>query len=266
MHCRFIIYLLLISFGLAKATFAAENSAEERRVYKVGVEDISYYPIQDFKHEPGRGAVKEILDRFSAESGIEFEYIPLPIQRFHRWYDNGAIDFRVPDNPNWTHKSQPELIYSDPLIRLCETFIVKQEHKTLPIGSVRKIGTIYGFTPSSIWHERIERGEVEVIADPSLKVLTRMLLNDMVNGLDLDLATVRYQLSKLSIPQDRVTVSQTIPHPSLGYRMSTLKHREIMNTFNLFLAENEMAISQAATFNGVTFGSHCEHASVGEER
>lgn len=135
---------------------------------------------------------------------------------------------------------------------------MKQENKTLAVDKVRRIGTLYGFTPSVLWRDRIARSEVELVSDPSLKVLTRMLMNDMVTGLDLDLSSVRYQLGKLSIPTDLVTVSEVVPHPSLGFHMSTLNHPEVISAFNAFLKKQESAVSKMARDKGIRFGSQCD--------
>lgn len=79
MNSRLIVCVLVMSSWLSGMVYAADD----KKIYRIGVEDINYYPIQDFKHEPDRGVIKDIMDAFSQQAGIEFEYIPLPIQRFY---------------------------------------------------------------------------------------------------------------------------------------------------------------------------------------
>ncbi len=230
---------LLLSVLLGLWLIPLTVSASNERVYRVGVEDVSYYPVMDFLHAPPRGAVKQVLDAFAAQSGVKFEYIPLPIQRFNSWYDTGRIDFRVPDNPRWSLTSQPSLIYSTPFLDLCEVLVVKAENRDISPDKVTRIGTLLGFMPSSYWNQKLESGAVRLVPDRSIKVLTRMLLNDMVTGLDLDLASIHYQLKSLSLSPELVAPLATVNSPTISYRMSTLHHPEIIQQFNQFIGRNK---------------------------
>ncbi|MCU7555303.1 transporter substrate-binding domain-containing protein [Alteromonas sp. ASW11-19] len=230
---------LLCSVLLGCWLISLTVSASAERVYRVGVEDVDYYPVLDFVHSPPRGVVKNVLDSFAEQTGVKFEYIPLPIQRFNSWYDTGRIDFRVPDNPRWSLTSQPSLIYSVPFLNLCEVLVVKAENRKMSPDNVTRIGTLMGFTPSTYWNQKMESGAVRLVPDRSLKVLTRMLLNDMVSGLDLDLASIHYQLKTLSLPPDLVAPLETVENPTISYRMSTLNHPEIIRQFNQFMARNK---------------------------
>lgn len=53
-------------------------------VYRVGVEDLSYYPMMDFSEQDSTSILKQIMNDFAEAEGVTFEFIPLPIQQFYR--------------------------------------------------------------------------------------------------------------------------------------------------------------------------------------
>lgn len=224
--------------------FLSLSHAED--VYRVGVEDIEYYPIQDYRGEEKHGIIAEILNEFAKQEGIRFEFIPLPIHRFNSWYHDNAIDFRVPDHPSWTQSQDPHLIFSGPVLSLCEATIVLSKNATMPMQEFDRLGTMFGFTPSAKWKDYLAQGKLQLISDPSMKVLTRMLLKEMVDGLDVDMSVVQHQLSLLNLPTETVTFAQKVPHTTLNYRMSTINHSDIIKRFDAFMANKQTVVDGIA--------------------
>ena len=207
----------------------------EKLVYRVGVENLSYYPLMDFNDEDKNSILKQIMNDFADAEGITFEFIPLPIQRFYTWYDEGAIDFRLPDNPSWTSENDPSLEYSDPIITLCADVVTLAENRDMPKEQFNRLGTLYGFLPDSKWELAVRTGKVDVVTDSSLKVLTRMLLNGMVDGLDLHSSTIRHQTELLGEPVTKIAVASDFAPSTITYRLSTREHKDILEKLNRYL-------------------------------
>ncbi len=229
LHQSLLITLLIFASNIRNA------EADSERVYRVGVEDVSYYPLQNFRSPNNKGVLADILRLFEETEGLNIEFIPLPIHRFSSWYDDGAIDLRIPDHPSWSLHEQPELIYSQPVLRLCEATIVLLKNINKPASKMESIGTLYGFTPARRWRKRIAEGDIQLITDASPKVLTRMLMNEMVDGLDMDYSAIRHQVKELGYDPKSIQISKAIPGIQLSYRMSTIHHEDILNRFNDFL-------------------------------
>ncbi|NMH58860.1 hypothetical protein [Alteromonas ponticola] len=233
--------------------------AEPERIYRVGVEDVPYYPLQDFRAPENKGVLASILRLFEEKQGISIEFIPLPIHRFSSWYDDGGIDFRIPDNPTWTDKLHPELKFSSPVLQLCNSTIVLAKNADKPPSEIKSIGTLFGFTPSNHWRSRIERGEMELITDSSTKVLTRMLLNEMVDGLDLDYSAIRHEVRELGHDVETVDVYRSVSQALVSYQMSTLHHEGILNQFNDFLQNHRDEIITIKKNFDVLSNSDCKY-------
>ncbi|GGW75450.1 hypothetical protein [Alteromonas halophila] len=237
-HSVFMRKLLLVIL-LSILAMTVRASGE---VYRVGVENLSYYPLMDFNNEQSSSILKRIMEEFARSEGITFEFIPLPIQRFHEWYDGGAIDFRLPDNPYWTSQLDPDLKYSELVITLCADVVTLAENQHMPAGQFTKLDTLYGFLPDKKWEEAVNTGEVELVTDSSLKVLTRMLLNGMVDGLDLHISTIQREGAALGEPAQTFAVSTAFAPSTLGYRLSTRQHPEVLARFNTYLANEQNTI------------------------
>lgn len=228
---QFIAILLLM--------FIAGSGRAEDAVYRVGVEDLSYYPLMAFSEQDSTSILKQIMNDFAEAEGIMFEFIPLPIQRFYAWYDEGAIDFRLPDNPYWSSKGDPDLEYSDPVITLCANVVTLAKNRDVPMEKFNRLGTLYGFMPDPKWEEAVKTGKVDVVTDSSLKVLTRMLLNGMVDGLDLHFSTIRHQAEKLGEPVTKFAVASDFESSTLAYRLSTREHTDLLKKFNRYLEQQQ---------------------------
>ncbi|MCW8107924.1 hypothetical protein OPS25_05380 [Alteromonas ponticola] len=223
----FILISHLVLVGTVKA--------EIKPIYRIGVEDVSYYPLQNFQARENKGVLASILNLFARTEGINIEFIPLPIHRFTAWFDEGNIDLRIPDHPVWSQSLQPELIYSAPVLLLCESTVVLAKNIDKSQSAIKSIGILHGFTPSRRWRKSIEKGEVELISDASLKVLTRMLMNEMVDGLNVEYSAIQYQVKELGYDQSNVKISRRIPQTQFSYHMSTIRHQDILKKFNDFL-------------------------------
>lgn len=239
MGFRFWLSLLLVFF----------TSSLSGATLKIGVEDVTYYPVMDFSSSDHQGLMKAIVERFADADSVTFEYVALPIARFSVWFDIREIDLRLPDNPRW-NSNDPSLIYSDPVVTLCQSTVVLEKNRREPVSQISKIGLLQGFTPSQHWSEAIANNQVAVVSDNSIGVLTRMLNSGMVDALDLHISTVKYQAEVLGLDPNQFVQSETVPAIPLSYRLSTKNQSDLIERFNHFLRrERTMLKALARSYN-----------------
>ena len=103
--------LIFVSFTLLSTLLHAET-------YIVGAQNIRYYPHYDFDSTVDKGIGWAILEAFSVETGHEFIYHAMPIERLQRELSKGNVDFVYPDNPKWFNPtaSAENKYFSTPLV------------------------------------------------------------------------------------------------------------------------------------------------------
>lgn len=233
--------LLLLSFCLF--SFDTFGSNDTKKVYKIGVENIDYYPHYAFSHRPTSFS-QDVLTIFFDQQDIKYEFIPLPLKRFNRWYQLDNIDFKYPDNPKWRVEDSQKLdvIYSRGVVSSIGGSVVKQENILLERKEVKKLGTIAGFYPS-LWIDKIKTGDVEMIENHNVVSVIKMATHDMVDVINLDYSVVHYHLKKLGMEKELV-LSKNLPYQEIMFHLSSIEHAEIINKFNIFLIENRHLIEQ----------------------
>ena len=70
------------------------------KTYVIGVEDVPYYPLYDFRNGKVSYA-SELLNEFARQYNFDIQFMPVPIKRFSRWLIEEQIDFKYPDNEIW---------------------------------------------------------------------------------------------------------------------------------------------------------------------
>ncbi|WP_293746635.1 hypothetical protein [uncultured Paraglaciecola sp.] len=210
--------------------------------YVIGVEDIKYYPYFDFTSDKATLA-KSLLDQFAKDSGHTISYLPLPIRQFPKWLYKENIDFKFPDNAKWQKQSNVQQLtihFSEPAVAMTAGTIVLAKNQHKEEDFFKTIGSITGFTPIH-WGKQIEQGKVSIYEDSSPKILVKYLANGLIDGLDVDLAVAKDGLQKLNL-QQKLVISEHLPKQDFSYRLSTVKHPEIIKQFNQWLVTRQKYI------------------------
>ncbi|MFT4938488.1 MAG: polar amino acid transport system substrate-binding protein [Paraglaciecola sp.] len=254
--CNSVALLLTLFIAALFLQFDASAKAESQdkptaQIFTIGVEDINYYPYWDFvDRKPGQGILRSILDDFALRHNYQFNYVALPTMRLSHWFDEHKVDFRIPDNPRW-HKATPgNLIFSKALLVLPTGTVVLKKNIAKPIDDFMIIGTLTGFTPSPHWLDASKKQNFEFITDQSIKVLVRLLFKGVLDGLDLDLYTVRHHALQMGMDADNLVYARDIPDREIQYYISTINHSQIIEQFNAYLEENR-AFIQNLQVNGI---------------
>lgn len=217
--------------------------AEPNENLVIGVEDISYYPYFDYtKSETSLS--KTILDKFAADNGYTITYIALPIKQFSKWLYENDIDFKYPDNKRWLQhniKIHEAQYFSDGIVHMRAGTVVLLKNKDKPISFFKNLGMINGFDPS-LWGQEIDKKKVHILDDSSPKVLVKHLINGIIDGVDLDIEVANHYLNSLGLDAE-VTYSSTFPQYIFSHHLSTIKHPQIIQQFNQWLAKNSEFIS-----------------------
>lgn len=242
--------------GLASILFlfsASDVLANERKVYRIGVEDVDYLPLMSSRQDGSyQGVIVDILEGFAQEAGLTFQYIPLPITRFDTWYKQDDIDFRFPDHQVWQPDKKEGLFFSVDVIEMKQQLVILRKNEQLRASQVSRIGTLYGFSLGHYWQVMVDDRKLNVISDPSMSVLVRMLFNESLQGLDLEIAVVKHYAKQLNLDPDRLTYAKNIPTIPLHYRLSTKRHTQVLNQFNEYVTKHRATIDEISNRAGLS--------------
>jgi len=230
----------LICYLLALISFPSLQAKE----FIIGVEDVSYYPLYEFKSSRSTHS-KELLNAFAAAKGYTFTYLPLPVKRFERWLLEEKIDFKYPDNSRWYSKTKTtaQFTFSESTIKLVAGTSVLKSSLTKNKSEFNSIGTLLGFYPTH-WIEQIKSGQVKLYEDVSTKILVQQLVAEHIDGIDIEPSVIRYYLEELDKPSDTSIIDRRYSYDVYDFHLSTIKHPEIIKEFNKFLSNNKALLEQ----------------------
>jgi ABC-type amino acid transport substrate-binding protein len=206
----------------------------------VGVEDVDYEPIMNGSDGRFSGYAFQLLELFTRRQGLRFSYRPLPIKRMTPFLLDGQIDLCFPDNPNWRLdlKAGHELAYSEAFVPFQDMVFVKPESIGQPL---KRLGVVRGFTPKR-FQAQIEKGEIELTEATAPSNLVKMALAGRIDGVALAGAVGRHQLRQLGQPEGLQPDPAYHAKFEMHYRLSSLRHPEVIAQFNDFLKAEATAI------------------------
>jgi ABC-type amino acid transport substrate-binding protein len=239
----------LRSFVLSAALFIIGASAEAKSAdYVVGVEDLDYFPAYSFGGErlaasADHGCAGAILDLFAKTTGVKFEYRPLPVKRLYRDLMQGSIDFKFPDNANWQQelRKNKKIAYSEPLFEYVDGVMVLPSNKGRSKENLKILGTVLGFTPFDFLAE-IQQKKVAVSETTDFGALFTHTIRGRMDGAYANVAVARRYLNEKMKQPDALVFDSSLPHTRDGYRLSTLKHANMIEKFSAFLKEKKVEI------------------------
>jgi hypothetical protein len=210
----------------------------------IGVEDISYYPLFEFKSNRQTHS-RELLDSFAASKGHKFTYLPLPIKRFEKWLFEDEIDFKYPDNPRWyaDDSTSKELTFSQSSVWLIAGTSVLKSSLNKKKSELKSVGTLLGFYPTT-WIDEIKSGQIKLYEDASTKMLVQQLIMGHIDSIDIEPSVINYYLEELGKPSDTVVIDRSYKYDIYGFHLSTLKHPNIIKDFDDFLKKNKTLLQQ----------------------
>ena len=228
-----------LSLLIILALFLNKSLAKE---YIIGVEAINYYPLFNFSasdvSKPSFS--KELLSRFFESRNYQYRFLPLPIKRFDKWFEEDAIDFKFPDNMIWRDGTSLDITYSRPAIKLMAGAYVLEKNTHIARHEVRKLGTILGFVPT-LWMDEVRTGKVELMEEYSPLSVVKHLLHANVEATNIDENVIRFNLEQLG-SKEKVVLNKGIKHEVFAYHLSSIRYPEIIKEFDQYLAEHKTEI------------------------
>ena len=224
----FSIFLCLCTYSVIAET------------YTIGVEDHDYLPHYNFNGKRC-GPLCNALEAFAAQQGIDFEYVSLPVKRAKSWYSFEKLDFKLPDNPYWGDSGTDNPVFSDPIVWVNTATVVLKKNQTMNPKTFKLVAIFDGFIPHEHWQQKIDAGDVLLVEAPSTKLLTQYLFKGLVDGVNSDLETLQYQAAELGYNPDDLVISEILPQKTFAYSLSTIKHPQVIEKFNVFLKTYEPA-------------------------
>lgn len=258
-----LIILVLLSFGFwssnalaAAHETIAQNSplhqphqasqaeqaqqTQNKKVYLVGVEDVSYYPLFDFDSQSVTkpSFARDLLSAFFESHQLAFKFVALPIKRFDKWYLEHDIDFKFPDNFRWRNDQSNRLgiTFSDPVVQLeAGTYVTKQA-ENITRREVSSIATIRGFHPS-LWLQELAKKRVTLVEESTPLAIVRHVLAGNASATNIDSNVINAALKKLN-REGEIVLAEGIFHQQYAYHFSSIQHPDLIFKFNEFLQDN----------------------------
>lgn len=218
--------------------------ASQPAEYRVGVEQVDYYPIfsaapPDYRY---RGYARDLLDLFAEREHLHFTYVTLPVRRLFHAYWSGQLDLVFPDNPRWDAAQKPAgITYSQPVLQFQDVMLVLPERKGDPRETFRLLGFVRGFTPWK-FRDDIAAGRVTIKEAPNPEGLIHMVLAGYIDAANMARQVARFHLKNQGHEQGLVVESALLPISDSYYHLSSIRHPELIQRFNAFLQREQAAV------------------------
>lgn len=211
----------------------------------IGVESINYYPLFTIKNGKYMGFAREFFDSFGRHSGYRIWYEGLPVKRLYKNLFNGQVDFKFPDNPYWKAdiKKGKSIFYSKGIVDYIDGVLVLPENKGKGIKKLDLLGTILGFTPWD-FQDEIESRTIRLVEKPGFQGLLNQVMKKKLSGAYVNITVANHILEHIIHKPGRLIFDPSLPHTKANYKVSTVKHVDILQELNEYMDSNRFEIQQ----------------------
>ncbi|APJ03345.1 transporter substrate-binding domain-containing protein [Silvanigrella aquatica] len=225
--------------------------ADSKPTYVIGVENITYDPYYTVKENGEYGAfARDIFDLFAKKSNIQFKYEPMPVARLFKEYLGGGLDFKYPDSSLWMSEGRKNknIIYSDNVVEYIDGAIIKAENKNKDISFIKKLGTIRGFEVGEY-----KKRQIQIEESSNIPELIDKLDNNKIDAVFFNVAVALNYVNRNKYFKNKFIFKKEYPYLHDYYRLSTMKHKDVIDKFNLFLKKNIKEINEMKKKNKIIF-------------
>ena len=210
----------------------------------IGVEEQAFLPHFHLVDGKLKGYAGEVFDLYAAQSKHQIMFKAMPARELFSALQNGQVDFRYPDNPDWQESlkssAKHAIFYSENIVRYTEGSLVTKENKDVATDKLKTIGIVRGREPTA-YLTLLNKGTVLAKENRDLADLIKNTLLGRVDAAYYNIDVTLYTLHKMGIAND-LLFDQNLPSDTNYYRLSTIKHRSVIDEFNQFLQNNQPAI------------------------
>ncbi|MFT4764885.1 MAG: polar amino acid transport system substrate-binding protein [Oleispira sp.] len=223
--------------ALFAALICANNIAHADNLI-IGVENIDYFPIYQYSKGQYAGAASDILNKFAQLNNHTLAYRSYPITRLNKYYMNGKVDFRFPDNSYWAQEQKKgyDIKYSTPVIDFIDGVMVTPANKGKGISKLKRLGLVRGFTAWD-YFDVVKDGSVEITEANNLDSLIKLASNNRNDGAYFNIDVATYYLNNTLEAPGSLVFDPELPHTKSSYSLSSYKYPQIIEQFNQFLIE-----------------------------
>lgn len=211
--------------------------------YKIGTQNFDYSPQYNFISPKDKGFAWAVLEAFAKQHDIHFEYVPLPLRRLQDELKRGSIDFIYPDNARWLQGEDPhpsDKTFSRALIMATYGTMVHQRREGMGTENFRSVAFPKGFSPTK-WRILLKQKTLHLVETSTPELALKMVLRDRADGADIEYNVTQFILDKIGQP-GKLVLDETLPITVVGFRLSTLRHKSLIEKLNIFLADNQALI------------------------
>ncbi|MBX2869802.1 MAG: transporter substrate-binding domain-containing protein [Acidiferrobacterales bacterium] len=205
----------------------------------IGVEDNQYLPHYSYENGQYIGFGRDVLDAFFEQTEDTIEYQALPVARLFSTFIAGGVDFKYPDNEIWSakEKSRVNIYYSDPVVDYIDGVSVVPDKMNQPIDDIKIIGTVRGFSAWD-WQDRIDSGQLILSENSSTEKLIQQAITGRIHGAYANIDVIQHILKHRFDSNQQLVFDSSLPHTKSNYRLSSQHHPEVIEEFNIWLANN----------------------------
>lgn len=205
----------------------------------VGIENQEFLPHYTIRNGNFTGFAAQVLLLFSKTSHHKLRIKAVAARHMLTKMRAGEIDLRYPDNPNWQAalkgNDKQAIYYSDNLVRYREGSLVVKEKSTLPVGQIKTIGIVRGREPVA-YLGLLNARKVHAKEKSDLESLIKAALLGHVDVAYYNIDVAQFRLNAMGISND-LQFNDRLPYESDYYRLSTMRHKKIIDEFNRFLVQ-----------------------------
>ncbi len=231
---KLMLFLLIIKFS--------DVYAKNEQVYIVGVENIDYMPYYTVNSSGEYGGYsRDLLDLFCKKNNIKFKYQPMSVLRLFREFLDGNVDFKFPDDKLWQSqlKADKNIFYSNNAVEYIDGLIIRNEFKDKKIEDLKIIGTIRGFEVG-VYKEK----NIKILESSSIAELLNKLDKKEIDGVYFNINVALNFINKNNFFKNKFAFKKEFPYTRDYYKLSSIKHKDIILKFNQFLIKSNTEINK----------------------
>jgi hypothetical protein len=230
-------------FGWLAASLLSVDCALAQ-TYVVGVEKQSFQPHYWIGDQGEyQGFARDLLDLFARDAGLDIQYQPLPVNQLTQHLLNGSIDFKYPDSPNWAGdlKGGKGIVYSQPVVQYVDGVLVAPKRQGQGIDQLARLAVVDGWTPWT-YQDRIGAGQTAVVRSADLGQMIKQAMKQQADGAYYNVVVATYYLDNIRARPGALVFDPDLPHTRGTFNLSSLRHPELIQRFDRFLAEHKAEV------------------------
>lgn len=239
--------MIIVKTTIFVSLFFITQIFANEKVYSVAFPSQDFFPQYQLNDaNKAVGLLPDILEKFSKDTNIKFQYKFLPVKRYMEYFKNNQIDFLIPSNPLWSldYKKGLNVVYSEPIITSIVGILVAKEHENINRAELKKLGTISGYTINGFDSELANKKlKISYSNDP--EALLKKVLLKRVQGAYFHIDIAKYYIEKESMP---LVIAKNLPLIKYEYHMSTHQHPEVIKKFNQWLSQNKLWLDKKRNY------------------